>query len=231
MKLSTAGENRKFSPATSSQIWPLTSVANPDPFLTPGSGMGKKSRTGSRMNIPDHFWQKTVAASSLAISKPFFYIFLLWFFLTKTLSTILVFARSAQLSPLSPSPPPSELCTYWWRQKSYQISKGCLEKKNYGILTVTVLILFAFLNLILDAPRTMTSFLLICRVHSIFGYLHVSWTTRPHKKKLAHLDCRTEGGGCSGQLTGGSPNYRQDWCGGCLHSLLHLQVQIYYSHN
>jgi len=34
------------------------SVADPDPgsgaFLTPGSGMGKKSRSGSRMNIPEH---------------------------------------------------------------------------------------------------------------------------------------------------------------------------------
>ncbi len=33
-------------------------VADPDPgsgaFLTPGSGMGKKSRSGSGMNIPDH---------------------------------------------------------------------------------------------------------------------------------------------------------------------------------
>jgi hypothetical protein len=46
------------------------SVADPDPefvaFLTPGFGMGKKSRSGSGMNIPDHisesletiFWLK-----------------------------------------------------------------------------------------------------------------------------------------------------------------------------
>jgi hypothetical protein len=39
-------------------MWDLTSVADPDPgsdaFLTPGSGMGKKSRSGSGINIPDH---------------------------------------------------------------------------------------------------------------------------------------------------------------------------------
>jgi hypothetical protein len=47
-----------------------TSVADADPgsgaFLTTGSGMGKKSRSGSGMNIPDHiseileaiFWVK-----------------------------------------------------------------------------------------------------------------------------------------------------------------------------
>jgi len=33
-------------------------VADPDPgsgaFLNPGTGMGKKSRSGSGMNIPDH---------------------------------------------------------------------------------------------------------------------------------------------------------------------------------
>jgi hypothetical protein len=36
----------------------LTRVVDPDSgsvaFLTPGSGMGKKSRSGSGMNIPDH---------------------------------------------------------------------------------------------------------------------------------------------------------------------------------
>jgi hypothetical protein len=35
-----------------------SSVADPDPgsgvFLTPGSGMGKKSRSGSGMNIPNY---------------------------------------------------------------------------------------------------------------------------------------------------------------------------------
>jgi hypothetical protein len=35
-----------------------SSVADPDPgsgaFLTPGSGMSKKSESGSRMNNPDH---------------------------------------------------------------------------------------------------------------------------------------------------------------------------------
>jgi hypothetical protein len=37
----------------------ITSVANPDPgsgaFLTPGSGMGNKFGSGTRMNIEDHF--------------------------------------------------------------------------------------------------------------------------------------------------------------------------------
>ncbi len=37
---------------------PLTSVADPDPgsgaFLIPGSGMGKKSGSGSGINNPDH---------------------------------------------------------------------------------------------------------------------------------------------------------------------------------
>jgi hypothetical protein len=39
---------------------PSTSVADPDPdpgsgaFLTPGSGMGKKSGSGCRMNNPEH---------------------------------------------------------------------------------------------------------------------------------------------------------------------------------
>ncbi len=49
-----------------------TSVADPDPgssaFLTPGSGMGKKSGSGSGMNNPDHisesletiFWVKVL---------------------------------------------------------------------------------------------------------------------------------------------------------------------------
>jgi hypothetical protein len=36
-------------------------VADPDPgsgaFLTSGSGMGKKSRSGSGMNIPDHIFE------------------------------------------------------------------------------------------------------------------------------------------------------------------------------
>ncbi len=44
---------------------------------------------------------------------------------------------------------------YWWRQHCKQISSGCLEifKKIITLLTVTVLFLFTFFNLILDAPR------------------------------------------------------------------------------
>jgi hypothetical protein len=74
----------------------------------------------------------------------------------------------------------------------------------------------------------MTCFLLICRVHSILAtYMYYYPEPLGHIKKLAHLDCRAEGGGCSGQLTGGSTDYRQDWRRSCLHSLLHLQVQIH----
>jgi hypothetical protein len=42
----------------SSNKIPTGSVADPDPgsdaFLTPGSGMGKKSGSGSGINNPDH---------------------------------------------------------------------------------------------------------------------------------------------------------------------------------
>ena len=51
------------------------SVADPGSgtFLNPGSGMGKKSRSGSGMNIPDHisenletiFWVKNTYLNSL----------------------------------------------------------------------------------------------------------------------------------------------------------------------
>ncbi len=45
---------------------------------------------------------------------------------------------------------------YWWRQHCKQISNGRLEifKKIINLLTVTVLFLFTFFTLILDAPRT-----------------------------------------------------------------------------
>jgi hypothetical protein len=45
---------------------------------------------------------------------------------------------------------------YWWRQQSNQISNGWLEifKKVITLLTVTIIFLFTFFNLILDAPRT-----------------------------------------------------------------------------
>ena len=52
---------------------------------------------------------------------------------------------------------------YWWRQHCKQISNGRLEifKKIITLLTVTVLFLFTFLNLILDAPRTWYKMLLM----------------------------------------------------------------------
>ncbi len=45
---------------------------------------------------------------------------------------------------------------YWWKQQCNQISNGCLEifKKIITLLTLTVLFLFTFFYLILDAPRT-----------------------------------------------------------------------------
>ncbi len=48
---------------------------------------------------------------------------------------------------------------YWWRQYCKQISNGRLEifKKIVTLLTVTVLFLFTFFNLILDATRTWRS--------------------------------------------------------------------------
>jgi hypothetical protein len=44
---------------------------------------------------------------------------------------------------------------YWWRQHCKQISNGCLEifKKIITLLTVTVIFLFTFFNLILDAQH------------------------------------------------------------------------------
>jgi hypothetical protein len=44
---------------------------------------------------------------------------------------------------------------YWWRQQCKQISNGRLEifNKIFTLLTVTVLFLFTFFNLILDVPR------------------------------------------------------------------------------
>ncbi len=51
---------------------------------------------------------------------------------------------------------------YWWRQHCKQISNGRLEifKKIINLLTVTVLFLFTFFTLILDAPRTFSLLML-----------------------------------------------------------------------
>ncbi len=53
---------------------------------------------------------------------------------------------------------------YWWRQQCTQISNWCLEifKKIITLLTVTVLFLFTFFNLILDAPRSFRNFPDLC---------------------------------------------------------------------
>ncbi len=46
----------------------LISIADPDPgsgaFLTPGSGMGKKSASGSGMNNPDHIFEQCCGSGS-----------------------------------------------------------------------------------------------------------------------------------------------------------------------
>jgi hypothetical protein len=52
----------KCPAARSTMTWkPKSSVADPDPrsgaFLTPGSGMGKKSGSGSGMNNADHIYE------------------------------------------------------------------------------------------------------------------------------------------------------------------------------
>ncbi len=60
---------------------------------------------------------------------------------------------SAKLSPLSPSPLPSEFCT----DEDNIVNRSAMDalrySKNITLLTVTVLFLFTFFNLILDAPR------------------------------------------------------------------------------
>jgi hypothetical protein len=54
---------------------PVFSVADPDPgsgpFLTPGSGMGKNSRFGSGMNLPDHIYESLEIIFCVKILKFF----------------------------------------------------------------------------------------------------------------------------------------------------------------
>jgi hypothetical protein len=55
----TTCKQRQFAPRATFQpanSYKRTRVADPGSgaFLTPGSGMGKNSRSGSGMNIPDH---------------------------------------------------------------------------------------------------------------------------------------------------------------------------------
>jgi hypothetical protein len=65
-------------------------------------------------------------------------------------------SKSAQLSPLSPLPPPSEFCN----DENNSVIRSAMDveklQKN-TLLTETVLFLFAFFNLILDAPRTLSA--------------------------------------------------------------------------
>jgi hypothetical protein len=63
---------------------------------------------------------------------------------------------SAQLSPLSPSPPPSE----FYNDENNSVIRSAMDavrnSKKISPLAVAILFLFTFLNLILDAPRTST---------------------------------------------------------------------------
>ncbi len=71
---------------------------------------------------------------------------------------------SAQLSPPSPSPPPSEFCSDEDNSVIRSAMDGFHEifKKLFNLLTVTVLFLFTFFNLILDAPRIYLELISIC---------------------------------------------------------------------
>jgi hypothetical protein len=71
-----------------------------------------------------------------------------------------------------PLPPPSEFCT----DEKTVISNGCLEifYKIITLLTVTVLFLFTFFNLILDAPRTLPKMWKYYDF-SFFNYLAILW--------------------------------------------------------
>jgi hypothetical protein len=71
-------------------------------------------------------------------------------------STIL---QTAQLSPPSPLPPPLEFCIDEDNSVIRSAMHALRNKKN-TLLTVTVLFLFAFFNLILDAPRILKSLML-----------------------------------------------------------------------
>jgi hypothetical protein len=71
---------------------------------------------------------------------------------------------SAQLSPLSPSPPPSEFCN----DENIRLAMDALRNfKKISLLTVAILFLFTFFNLILNAPRTI--------VMQIFGLGNFAW--------------------------------------------------------
>ncbi len=60
---------------------------------------------------------------------------------------------SAQLSPLSLSPPPSEFCN----DENNNVIRSAIDalrnSQKISLLAVTVLFLFAFFIFILDAPR------------------------------------------------------------------------------
>jgi hypothetical protein len=60
---------------------------------------------------------------------------------------------SAQLTPLSQSPPPSEVCNDENNSVIRSGMDGLRNSKKISLLAVTILFLFTFFNLILDAPR------------------------------------------------------------------------------
>jgi hypothetical protein len=61
---------------------------------------------------------------------------------------------SAQLSPMLPSPPPSEFCNDENNNVIGSAMDALRHSKKISLLTVAILFFFAFFNLILDAPRT-----------------------------------------------------------------------------
>ena len=69
---------------------------------------------------------------------------------------------------------------YWWRQHCKQISNGCLEifKKIITLLTLTVLFLFTFFTLILDAPHMFSKF----RTYPYF------WKSLSRKPLITHVN-------------------------------------------
>jgi hypothetical protein len=62
---------------------------------------------------------------------------------------------SAQLSLLSPSPPPSEFCNDENNKVIRSAMDALRNSKKISLLIVAILFLFTFFNLILDAPRTL----------------------------------------------------------------------------
>ncbi len=76
---------------------------------------------------------------------------------------------------------------YWWRQQCKHISNGRLEifKKIITLLTVTVLFLFTFFNLILDAPGSTPFYKFIFPPRFLTCFLRF-WQQQNSKKGTVH---------------------------------------------